>query len=466
MEVRSAEDASQHDLIKAQRFVFVLSLAVGLLLVILAGNYFLQRRVTTALRSLAESRQNNANLTLLFSELQDAETGQRGYLLTQDLSYLEPYERAVDSLANRLEVIKVSPAFAATQEQQLARLQQLIKFKTDELKQTVTLNQQGRLPEALAIVTTDVGKITMDSIRASIDRLKISVKANIQYENTEVVRLSRLVGLFQLLAGFTLIAVLYYIYTLLNPLLNKLQRAQQKIINSQRALEAKNEQVEHFAYIASHDLNEPLRSIRSFVEIIQEETAESADEDLLLHLKFIDQATERMQGLIQGLLSYSRLGKSDKASQVDLNDLIDELRADLNFLISQTGGTITSDNLPTITCVRLEIRQVLQNLLTNALKFQKPDLAPEVFITAEEKPKVWQICVADNGIGISKANQAIIFNIFSKLHLASEYGGQGIGLGFSHRIIELHQGKIWVESAPEAGSKFYFTVPKNLQHEG
>jgi light-regulated signal transduction histidine kinase (bacteriophytochrome) len=227
-------------------------------------------------------------------------------------------------------------------------------------------------------------------------------------------------------------------------------------------LEQKNIQLEHFAYIASHDLNEPLRTIHSFIDIIREEHEDIINEELEIYLNFIQDSLDRMRSMINGLLNYSRIGKSKDFEIIGINNLLVELQEDLNHLIHANKVTLKVPDLPHIYCSRLELKQLFQNLITNAVKFQNSDKFPVIIISYSEQAQHWQFCVSDNGIGIREEKQQEIFNIFTKLHRDSEYEGQGIGLSFCKKIVELHEGEIWVESIPNEGSKFYFTISKNI----
>lgn len=224
----------------------------------------------------------------------------------------------------------------------------------------------------------------------------------------------------------------------------------------------KNVQLEYFAYIASHDLKEPLRTVNSFVDIIQEEYEDPSDESLNNYFSFIRDALDRMRLMINGLLSYSKIGKSGNYKTVNINSLITEIETDLSELINRLNVTILTLNLPVIYCLAIEVRQLFQNLITNAVKFQQPGVAPVIEITHMEKPGYWQFCVADNGIGISSKRYEEIFQMFRKLHLPEKYKGHGIGLAFCKKIVEIHNGKIWVESTVGGGSCFYFTIKKKL----
>ncbi len=227
-----------------------------------------------------------------------------------------------------------------------------------------------------------------------------------------------------------------------------------------KELKDKNAQLEHFAYIASHDLKEPLRTVNSFIDIIEEEYGVAQDENLSTYFTFIDESLIRMQDMIDGLLNYSQIGKSRNFQNLDLNHLFTEVTTDLGMLIKEKGATIRTGDLPTVFGLKIEMKQLFQNLITNAIKFQRPDNPPVILLSWRELSDCWEFCVTDNGVGITAKKQNEIFQMFTKLHLPSKYEGHGIGLAFCKKIVELHDGEIWVESFTKEGSQFYFTIGK------
>jgi len=224
-------------------------------------------------------------------------------------------------------------------------------------------------------------------------------------------------------------------------------------------VERKNKELEQFAYIASHDLQEPLLTITNFVELMQLEYAETLDENSQIYFEFINQAANRMKYLITGLLDYSRIGIDKAAETIDCNLLLTELQQDLSSLIKATGTTIVYDNLPIIVGYPLEIRQLFQNLITNAIKFRGQGTTPLITIEAVLLDKFWRFAVKDNGIGIEAKFVKKIFRLFKRLHTRDVYEGNGIGLAHCKKIIESHCGEIYVKSQPGSGSTFYFTIP-------
>jgi len=227
-------------------------------------------------------------------------------------------------------------------------------------------------------------------------------------------------------------------------------------------LENKNHELEQFAYIASHDLQEPLDTVTSFTMLLEDECSDSLNKDAKDYVGYIKESSNRLRGLISGLLEYSRIGKKSRISKVDCNEIVRELISDMKASIKSSNATVITGSLPTITAYPVELRIVFQNLLSNALKYRRKDIAPVVIISSKTDEKFWKFTVEDNGIGIDKKYSDKIFIIFQRLHNNKEYKGTGIGLAHCKKIIELHNGAIWMESELGEGTKFHFTIPKHF----
>lgn len=225
-----------------------------------------------------------------------------------------------------------------------------------------------------------------------------------------------------------------------------------------RQLESKNKELEQFAYIASHDLQEPLRTVASFVELLMEDYAGKLGADADTYLRYITDASQRMTQLIRGLLDYSRIGIQSRLESVDCEQLLRDVVKDLEVAIAECGGSVNWSDLPQLVTYGSELRQVFQNLLTNAIKFHKPDVKPVVRVSAVHESGGWRFTVADNGIGIESQHLERIFLIFQRLHAREDYEGTGIGLAHCKKIVDLLGGRIWAESTPGEGSQFHFTV--------
>lgn len=242
--------------------------------------------------------------------------------------------------------------------------------------------------------------------------------------------------------------------------ITKLKEAEQTEIYA-RELEKRNKELQQFAYVASHDLQEPLMTIKSFVELVENEFSHQLEEEVQMYLKYISTSAKRMSSLVRDLLEYSRLGKDRTKLEIDLAEIIRDVITDLKTNIEATQATIHYEkNLPTLEVYLTEMRLLFQNLISNAIKFRHPGVAPQIQITVEEQEKQWLFQISDNGIGIAPEHRERIFVIFQRLHNKSEYEGTGIGLAQCAKIVDLHDGKIWVDSTVGQGSTFSFTLPK------
>ena len=225
-------------------------------------------------------------------------------------------------------------------------------------------------------------------------------------------------------------------------------------------LRQKNKELEQFLYIASHDLQEPLRSIRSMLELLKLELNDKLDEQTTVFMDLVDSSANRMSDLVKGLMDYARLGNQKELEHTDLNKLVTDVLSDIGQSINDHDADIEKSKLPSLDIYPVEIRLLFQNLLSNAIKFRKPDTPPQISISAVEKGLFWQFQIKDNGIGIKEEHQQKIFLIFQRLNKKEEFEGTGIGLAHCMKIISLHGGELWVESKPNEGSSFFFTLPK------
>jgi signal transduction histidine kinase len=240
----------------------------------------------------------------------------------------------------------------------------------------------------------------------------------------------------------------------------EITRSRNRLKDQSIELESRNEELEQFAYVTSHDLQEPLRTISNFSSLLSERYGDQLDELGNKSLCFIDQAASRLQQLVVGLLEYSRVGKQGAKELVDCNVVVDEVLRDLAIAIKESETNVQVATLPTVQGYKVELRLLFQNLIDNAIKFKNPDVSPIVRVSASEQANFWLFSVEDNGIGIAPEFHHRIFQIFQRLHHRHEYSGTGIGLAHCKKIVELHGGGIWVESEVGRGATFYFTLRK------
>lgn len=234
----------------------------------------------------------------------------------------------------------------------------------------------------------------------------------------------------------------------------------------QLSLKKSNEELSQFAYIASHDLQAPLRHITSFVEILKEDLTDvPLDENARNAMEFIVAGADKMKSLINDLLSYSRTGSQALTFvETDCEELVQEVLVYFTERGKELGANIQIQKLPHVTCDVFLIRQLFQNIIENAFKYRSDDRPLEIKVSCTEKAHEWEFSVQDNGIGISPEQSEKIFQVFQRLHTSNKYSGNGIGLSICKKIIDLHAGKIWVSSDTSAeGSVFHFTISKNIE---
>jgi PAS domain S-box-containing protein len=237
------------------------------------------------------------------------------------------------------------------------------------------------------------------------------------------------------------------------------KKAEARMRRTMEDLERSNRELEQFAYVASHDLQEPLRMVSSYTQLLARRYGDQLDQDAHEFIGYAVDGAERMQRLINDLLAYSRVGTRGKPFQeTDCVRVLDRAINNLQLLIDDTGAEIAHDRLPAVVADESQMTELFQNLLTNAIKFHG-QVPPQVHVGAQRQDTSWLFSVSDNGIGIDPEYHDRIFVIFQRLHARDEYPGTGIGLAICKRIVERHGGRIWVESQLGEGSTFYFTIP-------
>ncbi len=240
-----------------------------------------------------------------------------------------------------------------------------------------------------------------------------------------------------------------------NEMLTEIQKRDQALVRS-------NHDLEQFAYVASHDLQEPLRMVSSFADLLSETSRGRLDPESDQYITYVREGAVRASTLIRDLLEYSRArSQSHPMGTVDLEKVFADMTLTFKVLVRETGAEITHDPLPVVTGDKLKLPLLFQNLIGNALKFRHPDRVPKVHVSGRRMEDQWLFSVRDNGIGIEPRYADRVFVIFQRLHARKVYEGTGIGLAICKSIVESHNGRIWVESIPGEGSTFFFTLALN-----
>ena len=237
------------------------------------------------------------------------------------------------------------------------------------------------------------------------------------------------------------------------------KQVEEKLKKAMEELTRSNTELERFAYVASHDLQEPLRMITSYLQLLERRYKDRLDGDALEFINYAVDGSARMKTLINDLLTYSRVGTRGKDFvQVNCNEVMSLVLQNLKMAIDESQTQVTTAPLPVITADAVQVEQLFQNLIANAIKFRGSQ-DPRIQIGSRKEGREWVFWVQDNGIGIEPRYFERIFVIFQRLHGREQYPGTGIGLAVSKRIVERHGGRIWVESKPGEGSTFFFTFP-------
>jgi len=243
--------------------------------------------------------------------------------------------------------------------------------------------------------------------------------------------------------------------------ITKRKKAEETLKMKLEELRRSNEELEQFAYVSSHDLQEPLRMISSYLQLLQRRYEGNLDEKADKYIHFAVDGAFRMQNLINDLLEFSRVTtRGREPEHMDSEFILNQVLSNLEIYIKENKATVSHDTLPEVVADSTQLVQVFQNLIINGIKFHSKE-APQICISAEKKASEWIFSVQDNGIGIDPQYSEKIFEVFKRLHNKEAYPGTGIGLAVCKKIVERHGGRIWVESELGKGATFYFTLPIN-----
>lgn len=416
------------------------------------------------------------SIETVLSLVKDVETGSRGYVITQDTTYLEPYHMALQLLPAQLNRLQSLTNDNPIQVQRRIALQQLVRDKL-----AVTKLRLGVRPaDKRNVAVSAESKRQMDLLRKQVALMVDTEQTLMEVRNRQADRSFRntliLISVVSLLTFLTL-AVLY---RLLEQELAHRQRTEDQLrayeaqLRGQiRQLETSNEELERFAFVASHDLQEPLRKIQSFANLITDRYSNLFDGDSLLFMGKISNSAERMSKLIKDLLNFSRISNQQEAFQVvPLGDIVQRILDDQELRIKGLDVQVEVGTLPTVQAVTSQMDHLFNNLISNALKFTRPGVQPLLRIQARPIDKkeygslhpdlnYFEIAIEDNGIGFDEKYIDHIFKVFQRLHGKSAFEGTGIGLAICKRIVMSHHGYITARSQPNEGATFIVVLPES-----
>ena len=474
-----------------------LLLAIAIVLGVLAVNGVLSFRSTQRLieneRGVARTHATIAELSATLAAVTDAETGQRGYQITGQEAFLEPYRNAAGALALHRTNLRQLLDGAAPQAARLAELDRRVGARLAHLERTIALRRARGRPAADTAIASGEGRVLMDSVRALVGRMRAAETGSLRMmeaASAEAATFARVTfGLTSAIA-LVLIGLAYGLVrrdvrrraataraleqanealearvlertAALEGEVADRRAAQNRLRTLAAELERSNRELQDFAYVASHDLQEPLRKIRMFADLLAEEQGPRLDADARHSIARMQDAAGRMSRLINDLLTFSRVAsRARPAEPVDLAPIVADVLADLAVAIEELGGAVDVGALPVVYADAVQMRQLFQNLVGNALKFQRPGAQARVHVREAAAPEGW-CCVEvhDNGIGFDEKYLDRIFTPFQRLHGRSEYAGTGIGLAVCRKIAERHGGAITARSEPGAGATFSVVLP-------
>lgn len=405
-----------------------------------------------------------------------AETSERGFILTGDRAYEQPFEEAAKAARRYEAQLRELTADNPAEQQSLDRLEPVLRHRLTELESIIHTAEQGDAPGAMDQVRAGSRERATAQIREIVSEMSAEEKRLLDLRSAEAKASSRQVKAV-IVSGNTLALVFFLlacagvyqemkrrsqaeerVRALNADLERRVQERTAELAEQARELIRSNQELQQFAYVASHDLQEPLRMVASFTQLLAKRYKDKLDDDARDFITYAVDGARRMQTLISDLLMYSRVGTQCKPLEpADCEGILDRVLNNLMLSIRESRAVITRDPMPIVMADSIQLAQLFQNLIANALKFRSQD-APRIHISAQRDGPGWKLGVSDNGIGIAPEHSERIFVIFQRLHTKTEYPGTGIGLAICKKIVERHGGKIWLEPSTGGGSTFYFTL--------
>lgn len=436
------------------------------------ATYLSNQAVLQVEREIDRTYDIMGKVRLVWTALLDAETGTRGYIISGDEAYLSTYIDGKAKLAQYLAVVKEHDWEGKSV--QITELEGKSNIRISKLDQLVQTRKVSGFEAAREKQKTIGSRQAMDEVRSLIAQIvddeQLSLKRRIEASETNAQKAASAFVLTGTLLSFALAGIGIVIFSQTAAL--KKTSAQLTVENEERKLaEIKltrsNEELQQFAYVASHDLQEPLRAVAGFLMLLEKRYKGKLDDKADQWINHSVEGAHRMQALIQDLLLLSRVEtKGEAFKPVEVAEVLKIVQDNLQTSIAETNATVkTTQRMPKVLADQSQLVQLFQNLIANGIKFRSSETAPAISITADydEGQKMWKFAVKDNGIGFDIEHADRIFQMFQRLQTRTMYAGTGIGLAVCKKIVERHGGLIWAESEPGKGSTFLFTLPATTE---
>jgi signal transduction histidine kinase len=439
-------------------FLFSILLVLGLAFT----SYVYFKKMMEVTRWAAHARRVLYHSEQIRSFSVEIETAQRGYGLTGDALFLEPYQGAIKAIRSHMKELDSLTSDNPTQHHRIVRLQEIVTTRIKFSDEVVRLRKES-FEKAKDLVLTLRGKKLMDDIKKLLNEFQDEENSLITIRSLSAKKqFLQFVYAFLGLVG-SMVVILIGLTYLINSNLKSRTFAEKKLKHAEQETTKINSELESFTYSVSHDLRAPLRSINGYAQILKEDYSDKIDEEGNRTIDVISKNAKRMGQLIDDLLGFARLGRQElRKSKINMDDLVKSVLEEL--LDQQKGREVLLDIKPlraSLGDINM-VRQVWVNLLSNALKYSQKKEVSKIEVNCREQMDSDEIvyCVKDNGAGFDMQYQDKLFGVFHRLHKTEDFEGTGVGLALSKRIIDRHQGKIWAEAKVNEGAVFYFSMPK------
>lgn len=448
--------------------------ALGILFLIGTGAWWSAHRNLAAFQMVDHTYQVLQQLEHTLIDMLNAETGTRGFVITGDEKFLEPYSDGIAAVHRSVAELKQLTSDNPRQQRRIEELNPLLQETIDLQAELIQWRRSVDERDAHELLTTGLGKQLMDDIRKSIVELETDERQLLLQRTDQARAESRKTITIVLLSGLIATAMIGLANVIVIRDFQKRRHAEDEVKSLNTELQrhadeiaAANKELEAFSYSVSHDLRAPIRHIEGFVQLLGKRAGDNLDEKAHRYMKTIADTTKEMGQLIDDLLSFSRMGRAEMQQElVNLNHMVEKTLAGLEPQTTGRNIVWKKAPLPRAQADPAMLKQVFMNLFSNAIKYsRRRDPAEIEFGVASETENEVVVFVRDNGAGFDMQYASKLFGVFQRLHRADEFEGTGIGLANVHRIITRHGGRIWAEAAVDKGATFYFSLIKAIEQQ-